>query len=132
MTSVADGVRSRDRTRYDKAHAQAIRVDFTEIVKFLSESLGPKLTAFIAGVDTKTVHRWINSDGQRPREAYEQRLRAAFQIFQLLQAVESPPTVRAWFMGMNPQLDDASPAEALAEDRKRDVMAAARAFVQGG
>jgi hypothetical protein len=35
-------------------------------------------------------------------------------------------------MGMNPQLEDVSPAEALAEDRYREVMAAARAFVSGG
>jgi hypothetical protein len=33
---------------------------------------------------------------------------------------------------MNPQLEDASPAEAIAEDKFRDVMAAARAFVVGG
>jgi hypothetical protein len=36
------------------------------------------------------------------------------------------------FMGMNPQLDDVSPAEALAEGRHRQVMAAARALVSGG
>ncbi|PRZ34800.1 hypothetical protein CLV47_12332 [Antricoccus suffuscus] len=132
MTGVAGGTRSRDRSRYDKAHAQATRLDFSDVAQFLSESLGGKLTAFIAGVDAKTVHRWTSGDGQRPRDAHEQRLRAAFQIFQLLQAMESPHTVRAWFMGMNPQLDDASPAEALADDRHRDAMAAARAFVQGG
>ncbi|TCW18822.1 hypothetical protein EDD19_1484 [Dietzia cinnamea] len=35
-------------------------------------------------------------------------------------------------MGMNPQLDDVSPAEALADGQHREVMAAARAFVAGG
>jgi hypothetical protein len=62
----------------------------------------------------------------------ERRLREAYQVFQLVQSVESPHTVRAWFIGLNPQLDDESPAEALAEDRFREVMAAARAFVTGG
>lgn len=40
--------------------------------------------------------------------------------------------IRAWFMGMNPQLGDESPIEALREGRVRDVMAAARAFVNAG
>jgi hypothetical protein len=33
---------------------------------------------------------------------------------------------------MNPQLDDVSPAEAIANGDLREVMAAARAFVAGG
>ncbi len=35
----------------------------------------------------------------------------AFQIFHLLQDEESPHTVQAWMIGINPQLDDVSPAE---------------------
>lgn len=62
----------------------------------------------------------------------EKNLRAAFQVFQLIQTVDAPHTVRAWFMGMNPQLDDVSPAEALADGDHRAVMAAARAFTTGG
>jgi hypothetical protein len=46
-----------------------------------------------------------------------------------LLATDSPAVVRAWFMGMNPQLDDENPAEVLAEGRSREVMAAARAYV---
>lgn len=50
----------------------------------------------------------------------------------MLKGDDADPTIRAWFMGMNPQLDDVSPAEALAEDRFREVLAAARAFLAGG
>lgn len=101
------------------------------MARFLSENLGGRLTAYIAGIDVKTVQGWLAGGPGSPRDTSEQRLRAAFQVFQLLQTVESPHTVRAWFMGMNPQLDDASPGDSLSEDRQREVMAAARAFIQG-
>lgn len=59
-------------------------------------------------------------------------MRTAYQMFDLLESEESDHTIRAWFMGMNPQLDDESSAEALREDQHRAVMAAARAFLAGG
>lgn len=40
--------------------------------------------------------------------------------------------IRAWFVGMNPQLDDDSPAEAIHGGRLKEAMAAARAFAAGG
>ncbi|MFT4220189.1 MAG: hypothetical protein QM611_06695 [Microbacterium sp.] len=62
----------------------------------------------------------------------ERKLRNTFQVYGLLSSVEGDHTVRAWFMGMNPQLDDDSPAEALAAERFREVASAARAFAAGG
>lgn len=78
---------------------------------------------------TTTTRRAL---GVRIPGAGEANLRVAFQVFRLIQTVDAPQTVRAWFMGMNPQLDDVSPAEALSEGAHREVMAAARAFVAGG
>jgi len=113
------------------AHARAVKVDVAGVAAFLVENLGTTLTAYIAEVDKKTVLRCARAETQ-PRAGVEQRLRAAFQVFQLLVSVESPHTVRAWFTGMNPQLDDLSPAEALRGGQDRAVLAAARAFVAGG
>lgn len=53
-------------------------------------------------------------------------------VSKLLTSAESPEAARAWFMGMNPPLDDESPAEVLFTGRARDVMAAARAFISAG
>ncbi len=114
------------------AHRASVVESTAEIARFLGENLGPKLVAFIVGADPKTVTRWAHSNGRTPQEDAERRLRGAYQVFQLLQTVESPHTIRAWFMGMNPQLDDRSPAEALNEGQRREVMAAARAFTNGG
>ena len=115
-----------------QAHRESITVDVTEIARFLQENLGQRLTALLAGLnDPKGVGRWV-SGKNHPQPSMEARLQCGYQVFHLVQSVESPHTVRAWFIGMNPQLDDASPAEAIAEDRFREVMAAARAFVVGG
>lgn len=111
-------------------HRSAITVSTHDVARFLVDNLGAALTAHIAAVDRRTVHRW--TEGSPARAVREKNLRAAFQVFQLIQTVDAPYTVRAWFMGMNPQLDDVSPAEALADGDHRAVMAAARAFTTGG
>jgi hypothetical protein len=82
--------------------------------------------------DGKTVTRWANGEVSDVRDyTVEQRLRTAYEIAQLLLIEESPRTVRAWFIGLNPELGDTSPAEAISEGRLKDVLAAARAFIAG-
>ena len=75
--------------------------------------------------------RWAAGE-RAPRAEHEQRLRCAYQTFHLLLAEESPHTVRAWFLGLNPQLDDQSPAQIIREGDFRDVLVAAKAFLAGG
>ena len=117
-------------TRDTKAHRAATEASVADIAAFLSESLGRILTAHISGVGPKTVDRWIKGD--QPRGEAEQRLRLAYQIFQLIQETDSPHTARAWFIGLNPQLDDTAPAQALSEGRQREVLVAAKSFALGG
>jgi hypothetical protein len=118
--------------RVKMAHEQSVTFDLPHIAGFLSDMLGTALVAYITDVaDTKSVNRWANGD-RNPTSDHEQRLRATFQIFQLLQAEESPHTVRAWFIGLNPQLDDQSPSQALREGRFSDVLVAAKAYASGG
>lgn len=115
----------------DAAHRGALRLEPWEIASQMRDLLGAKLLAFAVNVDPRTVNRWA-AGSDRPRDSHEARLRAAYQAYLLMKPVEADPTIRAWFMGMNPQLDDRSPAEALADDQFREVMSAARAFVAGG
>lgn len=97
----------------------------------VKELLGPKLAGFTFGVSLTTVDRWASSK-VTPGLDRERRVRAAYQILELLRPVEAAPTIRAWFIGMNPQLDDRAPAEAIAEGDLRETLAAARAFAAGG
>ncbi len=113
-----------------KAHRDSVVVSQVDLIEALIAKLGAKLVAFIVERDVSTISRWKN--GQEAGEAALLPLRIAYQIIQLLEGHESDATIRAWFMGTNPQLDDVSPAEALHDGMNREALAAARAFLAGG
>lgn len=117
-----------------RAHHQAMAAPVNEIASVLQEVLSRRLTAYIAGVgDGKTVSRWAKGEVAEIRDhTTEQRLRRAYEIVQLLMNYDSSQTVKAWFIGLNPQLEDTSPAEALHEGRLKEALAAAKAFTVGG
>lgn len=117
-----------------QAHKEAISTPLNELASALQERLSRRLTAYIAGVDNgKTVSRWASGEVNAIRDyGVEQKLRTAFEIYLLLSNYESASTVRAWFIGINPQLGDESPIDALREGRLKDTVAAARAFTIGG
>ncbi|SFN43483.1 hypothetical protein [Mycetocola miduiensis] len=110
------------------AHARSVELSVTDVAAALQEQLGQALLSVIVGRDTRTVARWVSGDVQPP-QASEQRLRDTLQIMTLLTTTDAAPVARAWFMGMNPRLNDETPAEVLAEGRAREVLAAARAFI---
>ena len=115
-----------------EAHRQVTESSIAQITQYLEEVLGRKLVATLADVkDPKAVTRWASGE-RAPRTGAEERLRAAYQIFRLLLTAESPHTVRAWFIGLNPQLDDESPILAIQEGRFQEAMVAARAYIAGG
>jgi hypothetical protein len=120
------------RDQIEQVHRRTVKASVPEITKFLEEVLTRQLIAYMTEVkDAKTVGRWSSGDRNPDREI-ESRLRAIYQIFQILQAEESSHTVRAWFIGLNPQLDDESPATAIREGRAKDVLVAAKSWIAGG
>lgn len=103
----------------------------TAIVARLQDALGRDVVAIITGKTPRQVSRWVSGEAKPPvRE--QQLLRDTYQVVELLAEVDADEVVRAWFIGMNPQLEDEAPAELIADGRVRDVMAAARAFVNAG
>lgn len=103
-----------------------------QIAHFLEEVLGRKLVAYVAGASGATdLEQWLAEAPERA-EGAERRLGIAYHVFRLLQTQEGQHTVRAWFLGLNPQLDDRSPATALREGKFREVVLAAEAFLAGG
>lgn len=113
------------------AHKASVELAPTAIASRLQEVLGRDVVAIITGRTPRQVSRWVSGRATPPMR--EQRLlRDTFQVVELLAQVDPDEVVRAWFIGMNPQLDDAAAAELIAEGRVRDVMAAARAFVNAG
>lgn len=117
----------------EQAHRQAVVASVSDVASFLQDLLGRRLVAYVAGVkDAKTVSRWAGGEVQEVRQESEERIRTAYEVAQLLVQFDSPRIVKAWFIGLNPQLDDVSPAEAIREGKLREAKAAARAFVAGG
>jgi len=115
-----------------QAHRSAMQTSLPEMAAYLQEVLGQRLTAHMADVsDPQTVSRWIKGN-RKPRPDSEQRIVASYQVFQLLLSAETPQTIRAWFLGLNPQLDDSSPAQAIREGQFTQTMGAARAFLVSG
>lgn len=119
------------RTTADAAHRATVQVADTDLVEALISKLGTRLVCFVVGKDKSTITRWKASESPLPLEA-SQALRTIYQVFRLLESSESDHTIRAWFIGMNPQLDDESPLEAVQKGQHKEVMAAARAFLAGG
>jgi hypothetical protein len=119
-----------------EAHAHAVRADFATVANELRELLGARLVAYIGSVkETRAVHEWAE-EGRRPSEPTQLRLRLALQVATLIAGVDGREVAQAWFQGLNPQLDDRSPARLLREGELDEVgplvVAAARAFLVGG
>ena len=118
------------------AHTLAVRATFPEVVQTLRELLGPRLVAYLGAVrETRAVHQW--ADGTRePSDGVQQRLRLALQVALMLSETESPRIAQAWMQGLNPQLEDRSPARLIREADLQEVgpavIGAARAFLVGG
>jgi hypothetical protein len=117
-----------------RAHFDAMNMEVPELVQALRDLLGAHLVAYLGSVkETRAVRQWADADDQRkPSALVENRLRAAYQIAGTLREADSAAVVQAWFQGMNPLLNDLSPAKVLREEDPDEsgpkVLAAARAF----
>jgi hypothetical protein len=118
------------------AHTKAVRASFPEVVSALRTVLGARLVAYLGSVgETRAVRQWADGD-REPSQEVRNRLRVALQVALPLADADSPQIAQAWFQGLNPQLNDRSPARILREGELEEVgpavIAAARAFLIGG
>jgi hypothetical protein len=116
------------------AHREALSLAWPELVTRLTEIIGRKLTAYIAGVkDVRALDRWIN--GTEPYGDVEERLRFAYQVVRTLSQHDSPRIVQAWLTGVNPELGDRVPLRVLRDGDLTtvapEILGAARAFIAG-
>jgi len=117
---------------YTETHERSTRLDIHELVRQLVGHLGPTLVATSANVsDRKLPYRWAKADGTEPRVDSQRRLQAAHRVWSLISDAEGDNVARAWFIGANPRLGEEAPVFCLRDDRIQDVLAAAKAFVEG-
>jgi hypothetical protein len=111
------------------SHDAGQRLTTAQLVTELRESLSPTLLAVIAGAeDVATANDWALGRTRPPTDVLD-RLQSAHHVLRILRRHEDVVTTRAWFRGMNPDLEDKSPALTLRENPQA-VLAAARAFVE--
>src|SRR5215469_10734489 len=117
------------------AHREALTLSWPELVNRLTNIVGRKLTAYIAGVkDVRAIDRWLA--GIEPYGDVEARLRFTYQVVRTLSEHDSSRVVQAWLIGVNPELGDRVPLRLLKEGNLEEiapaVLGAARAFIAGG
>lgn len=117
-----------------EAHRFATTTPTPALVAYLRETLTPRLVAFIAGVsETRATRQWAEGERDIGSSEREQRLRAAAHVTRLIAETFDARTAQAWMQGMDPMLDDRSPAwvlrHATAGTERVDVLASARRFI---
>jgi hypothetical protein len=122
--------------RPELAHARAMRAGFAEVASELRGLLGTTLVAYLGSVkDPRAVAQWASGD-RSPPDATQARLRLALQLTLMIAEVDGPGVAQAWLQGMNPLLDDDSPARRLREEPLPEVgpqlVGAARSFLASG
>lgn len=115
------------------AHERAVRGSFREVAAELRLILGPTLCAYLGSVkETVAVDGW--ADGMRePGAETQRRLQVALQVAIAIAEADGSDVARAWFQGLDPQLEGRSPARLLREGELDEVgpavVAAGRAFL---
>ena len=117
------------------AHTHAMRASFPEVATELRELLGGRFVRISAASGKRA--RWSAvDDGRQPSAEVQQRLRLALQVALPIAEADGKEIAQAWFQGLNPQLDDRSPARMLRDgdfdEAGPAVVGAARAFLAGG
>jgi hypothetical protein len=117
-----------------RARRNTLKASKEEILTYLKELLPEALLRKIANIkDQGILERWMKGNSQPDLDAGTgQRLRAAYEIAQMLSDSNSPELIRAWFAGPDPQLSEMSPAQAIHDGRLKEAIAAARVFVISG
>jgi hypothetical protein len=114
-----------------EAYRASIEATPTDLAAELQSALGQKLAAFMLNVRPQTFGDWATGD-REPRGKNQEALRHLAHVYKLLAQVDDKHTIRAWFVGMNPMLNDDAPAELASQGKYRDLLIVARAFVQLG
>jgi hypothetical protein len=113
---------------------EAALLPIPEIIAYLQEHLGQRMTAYISGVkDPKMVARWIARQNL-PRDEAQIRLREGYQATRMIVDAYGDETAKAWLSGSNADLDNQAPAYMLRQAHNwedlRSIVPAVRAFVR--
>ncbi|HET9028932.1 MAG TPA: hypothetical protein VFN49_02035 [Candidatus Aquilonibacter sp.] len=124
-----DPIQRNERISDADAHSEAMSLPINAVVRRLIALLGATTVATIGGVtETRAVAQW--TDGRVPQRPNV--LRFALQLASMIGDEANIESIRAWFAGTNPLLDDQVPSLMLRDRPLHEIgasmMAAARSF----
>lgn len=119
------------------AYRDALTMTTAGLVSALRDLLGSKLVAYLGGVkETRAVRQWAEGSREIGKPSDLERLRLAYRAARIITDRDSAQVAQAWFQGLDPSLDDQSPARLLREGdlevNGARVIAAARQFAAVG
>lgn len=88
------------------------------------------MAALAGSKDRKISYRWAREDGPVPKDESVARLQLAHRAWTSLSSAEGEHVARMWFIGANPWLGEASPIEAIRNDRSQEVMNAVSVMIE--
>ncbi len=119
------------------AYNAALSMTTAQLVTALRDLLGAKLVAHLGKVkETRAVRQWAEGSREIGNPADLDRLRVAYRAAAVISQRDGHQVAQAWFQGLNPLLDDRSPARLLRdgdlEEVGPQVLTAARQFAAVG
>ena len=117
-------------TSRNQIHSDTTRMNIHDLVRELNQNVGATVVQAMAGVKDRTSpFEWAKPDGRPPRADTEARLRLGYRVWRTLAMAEGKHVALAWLMGANPRLDEELPILYIQQQRTREVIGAAEAFV---
>ncbi|MCG7285420.1 hypothetical protein MHY85_05450 [Cellulomonas sp. ACRRI] len=114
-------------TRVDP-YTESIKLDIHDLTRVLNENVGAAVVAAMTGAGSRTLpYKWASTTEPRPET--QERLRLAYRVWRTLSDSEGRNVTLAWLTGANPLLGEATPVTRIRELNSKDVIGAARAFV---
>lgn len=101
-----------------------------DVTRLLASVLGPTLVAGLAGVkDVNLIREWVTGGGVEPQFEEAKRIAFAYELWRTVADVEGDGVVRAWFVGLNPWLNERTPVTAIREGHLDAARVAAQALI---
>lgn len=117
-------------TTRNRIFRDTTRMNIHDLVREMNAHVGTTVVQTMAGTKDRTSpHKWAKPDGPEPRPEVEARLRLGYRVWKTLAMAEGENVALAWLMGANPGLDENLPALYIQQQRTREVLGAAEAFV---
>jgi|SRR5690625_5210542 len=106
------------------------RMNIHDLVREMNANVGATVVQSMAGTKDRTSpHKWAKPDGPEPRPEVDARLRLGYRVWKTLEIAEGRSVALAWLMGANPGLEENLPVLYIQQQRTREVLGAAEAFV---